>query len=501
MATLPSPYALALPVADRPIRILLVDDEGSERAEVLRALKQGGLAVDVAEAHDLASATAALAARPYDCVLVDAALPDRGVEGVIEHAARHGATPAIALTAGDAGAPFSELTARGAADLVPKRDVSSEWLANSILHVLRARTLLGREAEARAALGRHSRRLHALVEGSARIHAARAVEGVAEAAAAEALALFEARAVRLEVAASEGPTTVAHAAAPGDDAPRGEAVTVELDDSTGRRVGAMTLEGVALHDADAALLAQLARTTVSALEHAWLLRRAKEASEARDEVLAVVSHDLRSPVSTVTLGARMLRASLEARGRDFDDDALIVRRIERACERMSRLIENLLDAAQLEQGTLRVRRQPRDAAELVRAAVDAAAVSAEAARVTVRAGALEPLPVLADRERVLQVFSNLVGNALKVTPGGGAVTLSVTRDGGDARFAVADAGPGVPAALRPTLFSRYARGPGGGHGLGLYISRHIVEAHGGRIEARDGDGGGSVFTFTLPLAP
>jgi len=490
-----------LPHADRPIRILLVDDESAERAAVLLALQRGGLAVDVAEAHDLTSAAAALAARPYDCVLVDAALPDRGVEGVIEHAARHGATPAIALTAGDVGAPHSELATRGAADRLPKRLISSEWLTSSVLHVLRARTLLGREAEAREALSRYSQRLHALVEGSERIHAARAVEGVAEAAAAVALALFEARAVRLELAAPDGPTAVAHAAAPEAAAARGEAVTVELNDSARRRVGAITLEGVELRDADAALLAQLARTTVSALENAWLLRRAKEASLARDEVLAVVSHDLRSPVSTVTLGARMLRASLEARGRDFDDDALVVRRIERACERMSRLIENLLDAAQLEEGPLRVRLQPWDAAELVREAVDAAAVSAEAARVRVRAGALEPLRVLADRERVLQVFSNLVGNALKVTPGGGEVALSAAREGGEVRFSVVDAGPGVPEAQRPTLFKRYARGPGGGHGLGLYISRHIVEAHGGRIEARDGGGGGSVFTFTLPLAP
>jgi len=353
----PHPHAI-----DRPIRILLVDDESAERAAVVRALVQGGLTVDVAEAHDLASAAAALAAGPYDRVLVDAALPESGVEEVIARAARHGATPAIALTDGDDGAPFGEPATRGAADHLPKRRVSSEWLVGS---VLRAWALLGREAEAHEALGRHSRRLHALVEGSARIHAARAVEGVAEAAAAEALALFEARAVRLEVAAPEGRATVARAAAPDAAAPRGEAVTVTLDDSAGRRGGAMTLEGVTLRDPDAALLAQLARTTVSARENAWLLRRATDASLARDEVLAVVSHDLRSPVSTVTLGARMLRASLDARGPGFDDDGRVVRRIERACERMSRLIHNLLDAAQLEAGPLRISPRACDAAVVV----------------------------------------------------------------------------------------------------------------------------------------
>ena len=344
--------------------------------------------------------------------------------------------------------------------------------------------------------------LRAIAEASARVRAAPDVRRMVDAIADEAERVFAVARVAVEAFdRADAPVRAERGSERAGDPP---AISAPLEEDRAGLQGSIALAGPArgrFDVIDRLLLAQLARTTVSALEHAWLLRRATEASQARDEVLAVVSHDLRSPVSTVTLGARMLRASLEARGRDFDDDALIVRCIERACERMSRLIENLLDAAQLERGTLRVRLQPQDAAELVRAAVDAAAVSAEAARVAVRVGALEPLRVLADRERVLQVFSNLVGNALKVTPGGGAVTLSVTREGGDARFAVADAGPGVPAALRPTLFSRYARGPGGGHGLGLYISRHIVEAHGGRIDAHDGDGSGSVFTFTLPLAP
>jgi signal transduction histidine kinase len=486
----------------RALRILLVDDDGAARAAVLRALVEGGLLVDAVEAHDLASARAALATGPYDCVLVDAALPDDDGQRVIDDAARRGDTPTIALTPDPRERPTGELLTRGAADRVPKERLSPEWLVNSVIHVLRAQALRRAEGEARRALARQSQQLHALVEASARIHAAHTAEAVVEATAAEARALFAAREARVEIAArGHEPPIERHVAGDGPAASDGPAVVHPLVDRAGVRRGQLSLLGAALTDADDALLAQLARVAVTALDNVWLLHVATAASSARDEVLAVVSHDLRSPLSTLTLGARMLRASLAARGEDHGDDLTVVRRMERACVRMSRLVDNLLDAAQLEEGSLQVSPRPNPAAELVLEAVDAAAVAAEAARVTVHAETLASVEVLADRERVLQLFSNLVGNALKVTPKGGAITLSVERDGPDARFTVADTGPGIPSTQLPDLFERFTRGEApNAHGLGLYIARHIVEAHGGHLRVAPNPGAGSVFSFTLPLA-
>ncbi len=112
------------------------------------------------------------------------------------------------------------------------------------------------------------------------------------------------------------------------------------------------------------------------------------------------------------------------------------------------------------------------------------------------------LRVCCDRHRVQQVIGNLLGNALRVTPSGGEVTLSAVADGGQVCFRGADTGPGVPAEQRDRLFVRYVRGQGAqgkGTGLGLFISRGIVAAHGGRIWVEDRQGGGAVFAFSLPL--
>lgn len=362
-----------------------------------------------------------------------------------------------------------------------------------------------RPDEAREALARHTARLRAFVEASTRIHIGPSAEEVVRAVAVEALALFQAREARVVVDAAPGREALSHAETDPTASGGVDDVVVEpLSDLKRRPIGSLTITGAALCDTDLLLLAQVGRAAVAALEAAWLLGAATEASRARDEVLAVVSHDLRSPLSTVSMGASMLRRSLSASGAERASDLDLVLRIERACKSMNRLIEDLLDASRLDGGTFVVVPRATAAGDLVHEAVEAAAVAASSRRVSVSVGEVERFRVMADRSRVLQLFSNLVGNAMKFTPPGGEVVVSAERVGESGRFTVRDDGRGIPREHLPRLFDRYWKGGGdnpGGHGLGLYIARGIVEAHRGRIEVQSEVGRGTSFAITLPLAP
>ena len=498
------------PVVERPLRILLVDDDDVDRAAVRRALERAGTPVELVEAAELEAARAALGSGAYDCLIVDYLIPGADGLQVIELAAALGVTaPVIVLTGRGDEMIAAELMKRGAADYLPKSQLAQGHLARSVARAVRANELRRREREARELLAKHAERLHALVECSERIHAERTLEEMVAAIAVEAVRLFEARSVTVEVDAAEGQAGIVRSATALDGAPSPEGpddIVQALRDAKGQRVGRLVLQGGEFLEpvAGAALLGKFARMAVVALENGALIRGARAAAEARDEVLAVVSHDLRSPLGTVSMGAAMLRRSLTAPSGRLADDLEVVNRITRSCKRMERLIEDLLDAARLDSGGVTVALRPMAAADLVHDALDAATLESAASRVKVVAADVEPLRVLADRDRVLQVFSNLVGNALKFTPAEGSISLSVARAGDFARFTVADTGAGIPAEHLPRLFDRFWKGDGGGRhgsGLGLYIARGIVAAHGGRIAAESGPGPGTTFAFTLPLSP
>ena len=170
---------------------------------------------------------------------------------------------------------------------------------------------------------------------------------------------------------------------------------------------------------------------------------------------------------------------------------------------MNRLIGDLLDVAVIQSGRLSVRRAPQPPDALVREIVEAFQPAAREKGLALDAEAPEGIPpVLADRDRVLQVLSNLVANALNATERGG-VHLAVAHRGPDAVFTVSDTGRGIPADVRPRLFDPYVRAsdaPYQGTGLGLSIAKGIVEAHGGTIGLESTPGRGSAFHFTIPLA-
>jgi two-component system, sensor histidine kinase and response regulator len=228
-----------------------------------------------------------------------------------------------------------------------------------------------------------------------------------------------------------------------------------------------------------------------------LKQKAEAATRMRDEVLATVSHDLKNPLGTIFTSASLLR--------DVPLDEQAQRRqieiIGRTAERMDQLIGDLLDVSRMEAGRFTVDAAPERAHALIADAREMLLNLAQANDVQlVEDLDGDDVAVVADRGRVLQVFSNLIGNAIKFTPAGGTVTIRADRDGDAVRFSVADTGIGISEDDLPHIFDRFwYGGTGGGSGLGLAIAKGIVEAHGGRIGVRSSDHG-STFHFTLPCA-
>ena len=231
-------------------------------------------------------------------------------------------------------------------------------------------------------------------------------------------------------------------------------------------------------------------------ESARSLAAATQAARARDDVLAVVSHDLRGPLHAISLAVEALRE-------ESGPEALrYLGAIERASQRAERLITDLLEASAIENGALTLSRHAIDAAALIKqAASDYELLAKESGGRIVAHVPAETTLVSADRDRVLQVLGNLIGNALKHARGA-PIDIELRRNGSEATIAVRDHGPGITDAELPHVFDRYWHGrtKKGGAGLGLAIAKGIVDAHGGKINVASQQGHGAEFSFTLPLA-
>jgi len=231
-------------------------------------------------------------------------------------------------------------------------------------------------------------------------------------------------------------------------------------------------------------------------ESAQAVARATEAARARDEVLEVVSHDLRGPLHAISLATEALRDEIPGSAQRY------LGAIERASVRAERLIADLLEASAIENGALTLARAPVDAGAILRqAAADHELLVKESGARIVAHIPHDPVVVQADRDRVLQVLGNLIGNSLKHAKGT-PIDLVLERKDGEALIAVKDHGPGIPPSELPHVFDRYwsGRARRGGAGLGLAIAKGIISAHGGNIAVDSKQGDGAKFVFTLPLA-
>jgi signal transduction histidine kinase len=264
-----------------------------------------------------------------------------------------------------------------------------------------------------------------------------------------------------------------------------------------------------LESSEAAYARALGDLITAAMRRLVLLERehqARTAAEAaardREQVLRVVSHDLKNPLHTIGMVAQLL---LEMPLSDVERRQHL-EIVARAVERMNRLVRDLLDVARVQSGhVLTVATEPVDVAPLICDAVDPFRDQARDKSQRLTGEAADGLPrVLADRDRLLQVFSNLVGNALKFTPEGGRVSIQAEPAGENGIcFSVADTGTGIPTESLPHLFEPFWQARDRailGTGLGLSIARGIIEAHGGQISVQSTPGEGTRFEFTLPAA-
>ena len=274
-----------------------------------------------------------------------------------------------------------------------------------------------------------------------------------------------------------------------------------------RTLGAITLgawePGRQYGPIDLVMAEDLARRAAVSLENCLLYAKAQQAVRARDEVLGVVSHDLRNPLSAIDMAAAMLlETGTERRVGKLDALELI----RRSARQMSTMIKDLLDASSMDAGRFRARRSVRSIRELLSDVQTLLQPLADAKHIRLLCEPAETAgSIYADADQILRVFSNLIGNAIKFSPANSDIRIDCrpATTSGEVVFTVTDAGPGIPNDQVTHVFDRYWQGMRGdrrGAGLGLAIAKGVVEAHDGRIWVNSTPGKGTSFSFALPVA-
>jgi PAS domain S-box-containing protein len=255
-------------------------------------------------------------------------------------------------------------------------------------------------------------------------------------------------------------------------------------------------------EADVSMVEEFARRVSVAVENARLFRKAEELNRLKDEFLATLSHELRTPLSAVLGWSRMLASSQL----DREKVKQAAEAIERNAQAQAKIVDDILDVARGMSGNLRLDLKPFDLVTVAHRSVEAVAPAALGKQIHIELRAPAAVVIVGDANRLQQVVWNLMSNALKFTPAGGKVTVDVGSGDGHAELQVTDTGIGIPASFLPFVFDKFRQADAsvtrqqGGLGLGLAIARHLVELHGGSIEARStGEGCGATFVVRLPL--
>ena len=515
----------------RACTLLLVDDE-EPNLELLQVLLEVEGYTNVISTSDARQAIPLWERHAPDLVLLDLHMPHRDGFAVLrdirELTPPDDFRPVLVLTADITPEAKERALSSGAKDFINKPIDATEALLR-VQNLLETRVLYRRERAARQAaelLAEATRVLNASLDAAtavaqlARLVVPRIADGCVvdlfdsdtgqptRAAAAHADASLEPR-LRAGGPVPAGAADAPWAPAP-DEAlawfggvPVEAALAVPLR-AAGREVGRMVLGRPSpFTPGDLDLAAELGRRAAMAVENARLFRAARLATEAREHTLAVVAHDLRNPLTAIRMDAELLRSILAPAVGEFERATLV--RIDQVAGRMDALIQDLLDVSRMERGSTALDLAPHRADDLVAEAADTLAplAAAHGLRLVVNGCGAETF-VHADAARVVQVVSNLVGNAVKFTPEGGTVTLACRPGADEVRFSVADTGPGIEPEQLPHIFGAFWQARHAdrrGLGLGLSIARGLVEAHGGRIWVESEPGRGTVFLFTLPAHP
>ncbi|MBA2479931.1 MAG: PAS domain S-box protein [Planctomycetes bacterium] len=256
--------------------------------------------------------------------------------------------------------------------------------------------------------------------------------------------------------------------------------------------------------ADLAFAEEIARRAAMAMDNARLYALEQRGTRAREDLLAIVSHDLKNPLGSILMSVELVLRESAAHDERRKHGRKELQRIKHAADRMNALIRDLLDTASIAAGRIAVERARVAPLPVISESLDVLQPQAAAKSLRLETELSAELPaIFADPARLQQVFANLLGNAIKFTPDGGTITVRAHPSGDAVLFSVSDTGPGIPHDDLSHLFDRFwqaQRKARVGSGLGLFIVKGIVDAHGGRIWVDSEVGAGSTFFFTLPVA-
>jgi PAS domain S-box-containing protein len=255
---------------------------------------------------------------------------------------------------------------------------------------------------------------------------------------------------------------------------------------------------------DVPMAEAVAHRAALAFENGRLYRAAERALAGREQALRVVAHDLRAPLATAKLAADLLLEKTPKEDRRPAGTRTLIEKVDRSLDRATAFIGDLLDRERIQAGTFVVPPVDTTPERLVEEALESAEPMARKGGVRVESDVADELPpIAAEPRRIAQVFTNLIGNALKFTPSGGTISIEAQREEAEVRFSVGDTGSGIAPEQLPHIFQQYWQGRTGdprGAGVGLSIAKGIVEAHGGRIWIESQLGEGTTVFFTLPIA-
>lgn len=534
---------------ETPVKILIIDDDQIDRMAVRRMLRASDLAVDLVEAEDSVTGLAALQRTRFDCVLLDFRLPGADGLSVLHSIHASGTTlPVIVMTGQGDEETAVEIMKAGASDYLAKGKLAPEILASSVRYALRVQRVEAERIWTEERLRFLAELSQMLVssldyEANLRSLATLSVPPFADWCAVDVVEEQQLR--RLAVAGLTDPvgpaaplpsdypvpmhcsahevirsgTTEHRFALQADDLAclsleqqqlLGESATLLCVPLTARdrTLGTLTFirgsKRPGFDSDDSAFAEEVARRAALAVDNALLYREARDALHTRDAFLSIAAHELKTPLTSLLGYVNLLQRWLGNMPLN-DREAKALRVVSEQARRLNRMVTSLLDLSRLQTGQFTIEQAPVDLVALTRRVLDEMLPILDQHTLHLKAPA-QPLIVLGDELRLEQVLLNLLQNAIKYSPQGGTIILTLEQCDADVVLGVADSGVGIPQDALPRVFWRFYRAANAapyqvsGMGVGLYVVKQIIELHGGRVGVESVEGSGSTFTVTLPLA-